>query len=161
MERFGGADSQRARSSMPDDMRKAKEKRTRERRLTVFDTTSRTTNNEELLIDVAMCSKIDSYVQMCLTSEPREERLNGVKVDGDGGDKSNGSISSVPVKSNNNNNKSFPSLIPEHLRVYIGPSMRQYSALLNKYYRGVRLNSLDSLPSLTHRMVMSDSNPYN
>jgi hypothetical protein len=146
MERFGGADSQRARSSMPDDLRKAQERRTRERRLTVFDTTSKTTNNEELLIDVAMCSKIDSYVHLCLTSKP--ENTDGQPEPANG---------SIPRDSK----KSPPSLIPEHSRVYIDASMRQYSALLTKYYRGVRLNSLDSLPSLTHRMVMSDSNPYN
>mmetsp|Transcript_15008 Transcript_15008/g.29261 ORF Transcript_15008/g.29261 Transcript_15008/m.29261 type:complete len:792 (+) Transcript_15008:576-2951(+) len=46
-----------------------------ERRMAIFDDSS-VTDNEELLIDIMHCSKIDSYVRMCLDKDPTipEER---------------------------------------------------------------------------------------
>ncbi|GBG33255.1 Hypothetical Protein FCC1311_094792 [Hondaea fermentalgiana] len=40
-----------------------------ERRMAAFDDSS-VTDNEELLIDIMSCSKIDSYVRMCLEKDP-------------------------------------------------------------------------------------------
>mmetsp|Transcript_43896 Transcript_43896/g.70220 ORF Transcript_43896/g.70220 Transcript_43896/m.70220 type:complete len:451 (+) Transcript_43896:1124-2476(+) len=51
-----------------------------ERRMAVFDE-SNSTDNEELLIDIMECSKVDSYIRMCLDKDPSIPEKNRPYID--------------------------------------------------------------------------------
>ncbi len=90
-------------------------------------------DDEETLNDMANCSKIDTYIRYCLAViDPGDD-------------------------------KSIIACVPEECRAYTKPAMIQYASLLLKYYRGVQNEKafLDGLfPTLNHRMVLADTNPY-
>jgi len=58
------------------------DERSFERRMAVFDATANSSeqDDEHLLIDIMLCSKIDSYVRMCLENDPSIPEQNRVYV---------------------------------------------------------------------------------